>query len=1061
MSAFNSNLPQGHPPVAADGWSRAAISELAEVDRAGYELLCDTTEARLRAGGTLAGIAEGLDASSPVRELVLLNLAQCWLENQPARAVAIEALLADLPELARCPEAVEELSARSGGVEVHPLELISATHQLVKELPHHGLSRVFLVRRVALNRLEFFKAVKPEAAPHPLLGDRLEDEAVRATRIRHPGLVEVFDAGSRSGWRYLLMEYMNGGSLADRLRSGVLPWEIAVRQFALVARALEALHSKAGLAHGDLKPANLLYTRSADEDEQIKIGDFGLCTELHVPHEPALAADTGRPVAFGTPGYLSPELLTHAVEGLATLPFDERVTADVFALGVSLYEALAGVLPYQRPGPADPRGPLVNEYVPVERLVEGVPPVVAYVVRRACATDRAERFTSAAQLARALEGCVPIPMSPLPPAPPNRPGLSPSRRMPLVGWALPAAAALVVGWLVFGPAPEEKPLRSTPAEPRTGVARASTPRATAPAPENPIPPDVRVLTEKKWPREAAVAVHEENQAWWAALRSDPKTAPLAEEQLILLAGLGEQASGFPLLREQPHLAAALALVGNERLGHDMEVALTEGVRNADPGLTNLLVQYPFVTVADDCVVNWNRRRASVQSLMRHGLFGAEQLFLTTRSEAFVGWVDDLLVNQVEMRPQEAANLLAVLFEHHRAVANRVKTNPEFARRLLNDVWPKFLALTNDPNDVQAKRLALYPGIWDVLMLEGGDDLLRRYGELPIDMFSGDDAFPRDGEVRLIALAHLRDGYQPVVEAFADRELRRSTDFHALMKKGLEKKVFAVLCARIVKAKKQASAEAVVAEYALQSRRRLEADVTGEDVDKWTAEVVIPQLIYARLALKLLSGESLYNVEKSAAIRQIAQDVVTYVLPVVPIDPTFVKNFQNGFGVGLEVGNQAVRDLLQREQLESLSRSSYRKLSDGKVDLTLNSTELRQLLKGLGDSLGGRQGDAILDVSSTRALFEGVVRGDAESRRLDLRRVRIYCLSDGRLFALPSAEWFAEQGNPAMRQFFEDRCKKLQRAIGSRADEAEAEAAYRELISAWWLLGATNRLPATR
>jgi hypothetical protein len=329
------NLTDGRD--SGPSWSLMKRAQLTDAQRVRYDQLCDMFEGELRTGTGLAGLVQRLSGEpSPLRELATLNLAKCWSEDRLAVDADWSPGEAEILGLNLQPDAHREWSewlkqerrlrtptgefssSIVGPSVVRPEDIIPVSHELVKSLSRTKMSYVFLVRNVKLNRLEVFKTVLMSGI-HPALIDRLNDEATRAGKITHPGLVQVFGAGEQNGWRYLLMEYMNGGSLADRLRAGPIPWEIAVRLFATAARALEALHHKGGLAHGDIKPENLMFTRLADDDEHLKIGDFGLSSDLHRNEE-------GKPAlpVMGTPGYIAPELLQRSAEPI--VPFDARVT---------------------------------------------------------------------------------------------------------------------------------------------------------------------------------------------------------------------------------------------------------------------------------------------------------------------------------------------------------------------------------------------------------------------------------------------------------------------------------------------------------------------------------------------------------------------------------------------------------------------------------------------------------------------------------------------------------------------------------------------------------------
>jgi serine/threonine protein kinase len=1063
-------------------WSQRTLARLTDDERSRYEHLCDAFEAELRGGLDVVVLVEQLCGEpSPLRELATLNLAKCWSEDRVAIDPDWYPDAADLPELnlpadARhewldwlsneCPRIIATTDFHSNmmGIFIVPPEtIIPVSHELVKAISHTKVSHVFLVRNLQLNRLEVFKTVQITGI-NPDLIDRLEDEATRAGKITHPGLVQVFGAGEQAGWRYLLMEYMNGGSLADRLRVGPLPWDIAVRLFATAARALEALHHKGGLAHGDIKPENLLFTRMADDDEHLKIGDFGLSSELHQNDEEGRNA---MPL-MGTPGYIAPELLQRSAE--STVPFDARVTGDVFALGASLYQSLAGILPYQEPGTLNLFGPLVNAYVPVEQRVVDLPDVVSYLVKRSCAADLAVRFASAAEFARALEKCVPLiketPAAPLQAPPPRNTVANPQPtpvqvRVPLkrrhwvamVGVAV--AASLLIGWFLrvkdetpVGPIP---PARVTPSKVAAPHRKPAQPSVAQPA----NLPDLQLLTDKGWTTDAATAALELNGPWLAALRADPASATLASRQLDNLAELGDNVIHMHIIARHPEAAAALTLSEAGGL-NEMARQFDQEDRSRTYDFNSLLVQYPYRGSADRSVAAWKSKQAAIQAMWHNGLLGAEQVYVSAgkEDENFVLWAEDLTVKQLSRTSEQRANLLAMFLEHHRVIARRMRTVKGFASRFRSTLWPEFLRMSEDP---AYGSLLMDGGVWDVLQLDGGMDLLQNYRQLAVAMFAGDEALPADPDLRRAAVRYMKSGYEPVLKAFSNRSMRKNRNFHALLEKGLSEDVFAVLCHRL----NSGDADTLLADYSKKTADHITADVTFEDRNKWTVEKIVPQVIYLRLGIKLFSGESLYAVEKSAALVQIASDVMLFVLPQTSLDPTTVDHVQRGFNVGRDAGQGVIRELLKAEQLAALSRRATKQTDESVIN---ESKQFRGMLKDLANSLRQESGNAVLDVTRTRMFFEKIVQvceEDQKLRKVDLQKVRLFRMSDGRLFAIPTdSPDRPELGTAAVRRFFRERMSRLARIGVDRVGDQDADRAYREVISAWWLLGACDRIPST-
>ncbi len=200
---------------------------------------------------------------------------------------------------------------------------------LVERIGLGGMSEVWRADDRVLGRPVAVKALVVQLAADPLLRAATWREAHAAARLNHPHVTQVYDYGEAplpggGVLPYLVMELVDGDSLADRLRTGPLPWAGAMRMGAQVAAALAAAH-RLGIVHRDVKPGNVMLTRAG-----AKVLDFGIA---------ALAGggpDTDRGRLVGTPAYAAPERLLAAPAAPAS---------DVYALGVLLYEALTGYPP--------------------------------------------------------------------------------------------------------------------------------------------------------------------------------------------------------------------------------------------------------------------------------------------------------------------------------------------------------------------------------------------------------------------------------------------------------------------------------------------------------------------------------------------------------------------------------------------------------------------------------------------------------------------------------------------------------------------------------------------
>jgi serine/threonine protein kinase len=199
-----------------------------------------------------------------------------------------------------------------------------------RELGKGGMGVVLLGRHASLERLAVLKRLRPELSVSEELVERFAREARSAAAVHHQNVVAVYDWISWRGEHYIAQEYVDGVDLRAALHElGSVPWRVAALVGLELARGLEAIHAR-GTVHRDLKPANVLLGRNGD----LKIADFGIAL--------AAASDglTRPGTTIGTPPYVAPvQLLGERVD----------TRTDLFALGVVLYELLAGAPPFREP----------------------------------------------------------------------------------------------------------------------------------------------------------------------------------------------------------------------------------------------------------------------------------------------------------------------------------------------------------------------------------------------------------------------------------------------------------------------------------------------------------------------------------------------------------------------------------------------------------------------------------------------------------------------------------------------------------------------------------------
>jgi serine/threonine-protein kinase len=261
-------------------------------------------------------------------------------------------------------------------------------YELLAEIGRGGMGVVYKARQVDLDRVVALKMVLAGSMASAEQVTRFHAEAKVAARVQHPHVIPVYETGHVNGMPYLVMQFVEGCSLYDRLRAGPLDAESAARIVAAVARAVADLHA-AGIVHRDLKPSNILL----DAHDQPFVTDFGLAKLLEGD-----SGVTQSGAILGTPQYMAPEqaLGRGKVAGPA---------ADVYSLGAILYECLTGRPPFRENSPFDTLIAVLESEAPLPRQINPkVPRVLEQVALQCLEKEPARRFPSAAALAAALEG---------------------------------------------------------------------------------------------------------------------------------------------------------------------------------------------------------------------------------------------------------------------------------------------------------------------------------------------------------------------------------------------------------------------------------------------------------------------------------------------------------------------------------------------------------------------------------------------------------------------------------------------------------------------------------
>jgi serine/threonine protein kinase len=265
---------------------------------------------------------------------------------------------------------------------------IVGDYELLDKIAEGGMGAVYRARHRGNGQLVALKIMPAYLASKGVLLQRFRREYEVARSLQHPHIVRALDFGFVGGSPYLVMEYVEGESLGQRLeREGRLPEEEALRIITQVAEGLHCAHQQ-GLVHRDVKPDNILLTREG----QAKLADLGLVKELETETH---LTRTGR--GLGTPNFMAPEQFRDAKH------VDAR--CDIYALGATLYMMVTGELPFKELGPVETwLKKLNNDLPPARQLVPTLSERVSWAIARAMSADKEQRPASCREFLEDLTG---------------------------------------------------------------------------------------------------------------------------------------------------------------------------------------------------------------------------------------------------------------------------------------------------------------------------------------------------------------------------------------------------------------------------------------------------------------------------------------------------------------------------------------------------------------------------------------------------------------------------------------------------------------------------------
>jgi hypothetical protein len=259
-------------------------------------------------------------------------------------------------------------------------------YEITSEIARGGMGVVFRARQISLNRPVALKMILAGQLANEQEVRRFYTEAEAAANLDHPGIVPIFEVGQHEGQHYFSMGFVEGQSVAQRLAAGPLPPREAAALLAKVADSIDYAHQR-GVIHRDLKPANILI----DANGSPRVTDFGLAKKLQSD-----SALTGSGQIMGTPSYMPPEQ-AGGQRG------EVGPSADVYALGATLYALITGRPPFQAATAMDTVLQVINdEPVPPRRLNASVPMDLETICLKCLEKDQGKRYATAADLAADL-----------------------------------------------------------------------------------------------------------------------------------------------------------------------------------------------------------------------------------------------------------------------------------------------------------------------------------------------------------------------------------------------------------------------------------------------------------------------------------------------------------------------------------------------------------------------------------------------------------------------------------------------------------------------------------
>ena len=379
--------------------------------------------------------------------------------------------------------------------------VVGGRYRIESMLGRGGMGEVFVATHINTGLIVALKVLLPELGKRSEFLRRFHSEARAVAALRHPGIVRVTDFDRDGDIYFMVMEKLEGEPLTERIRrEAPLPVDFVLRLGMDICEAMSVAHRhRPKIVHRDLKPDNIFLTQEGSRLDVVKILDFGIAKLIDA--DPAAAPSmTSTGSLAGTPFYMSPEQMVNAKD------VDER--ADIYAIGVLLYQALTGSVPYA----ADSLAELVLKIhggppPSLRELRPDAPGPLVDIIEKSMARERDNRVQTADELRNVLAAClegreIPAPES----ADPLDFTPAPSRaRWYVLGGMLVVAAVAAVLWFArsaptpVAPSAVDSPSVAVPAAARVPAAApvASPPATLAPAAAQPVAAPVPAPADKK------------------------------------------------------------------------------------------------------------------------------------------------------------------------------------------------------------------------------------------------------------------------------------------------------------------------------------------------------------------------------------------------------------------------------------------------------------------------------------------------------------------------------------------------------------------------------------